>query len=159
VQYKVPQNIDLEDKIIGPLTLVQFVYLMTGGMIIYISFNTISSAAFYLIAIPVALLSLALTFVKVQDQSFSHFLGAFALYFAKPRKRIWHKIPEMETVKVVETRVIKKDDKKVYKGKTLNQTNLEELSTVLDTRGLGNIQGEKNPTILNNKGQYAPKRK
>ena len=143
MQYKVPQNIDLEDKIIGPLTLIQFVYLMAGGMIIYISFNTIKSAAFYLIAIPVAILSLALTFVKVQDQPFSHFLGSFALYFVKPRKRIWHKLPEMETVKVVETRAVKKDEKKVYKGKTLSQTNLAELSSVLDTRGLGNIQSEK----------------
>ena len=36
MRYKVPQNIDMEDRIVGPLTMVQFVIVMIGGMIVYV---------------------------------------------------------------------------------------------------------------------------
>ena len=84
MQFKVPQNIDLEDKIIGPLTLMQFVYLAAGGVIIYITRELASAPVFWLIAIPVAIISLSLTFLKVQDQPFSHFLYSLAIYITKP---------------------------------------------------------------------------
>jgi len=126
----------MADKIVGPLTLVQFVYLMAGGIIIYLAQETASAPIFWLIAIPTGAISLSLAFLKVQDQPFSHFLGALALYFTKPRKRVWGKIPEMETVHAVTESTAVKEEKKVYKGKTISQTNLEELAYVLDTRGL-----------------------
>ena len=151
MQFKVPQNIDLEDKIIGPLTLIQFVYLMAGGMIIYIAYSTLSTGLFLVIAIPVGLISLALTFLKVQDQPFSHFVSSLALYVVKPRKRVWRKLPEMETSEsIIKNDAAKKDEKKIYKGKTISQTNLEELSYVLDTRGLGELKtgtSKENKTV------------
>ena len=41
-QYKIPQNIDVEDKILGPFTLKQFLYIMVGGILIYVFFNMIN---------------------------------------------------------------------------------------------------------------------
>jgi len=136
MQYKVPQNIDMEDKIVGPLTLIQFLYLMGGGIIIYVARSMVSVSVFFLIAIPVALLSLSLAFVKIQDRPFANFLLSLALYFVRPRSRNWKKVPELESNKIILKKEEKKEEKKVYKNKTLSEVNLEELSYVLDTHGL-----------------------
>jgi hypothetical protein len=148
MQFKVPQNLEMEDKIIGPLTLIQFVYLMTGGVLIYISMNVFSGFVFIFIALIVGSLALALAFLKVQDQPFLHFLSSLALYVVKPRTRVWGKNPDTEMVHaVIEKKEEKKEEKKIYKQKSLREVNLEELAYVLDTRGLG----ENNPKTTNAK--------
>lgn len=134
MQFKVPQNIDLEDKIVGPLTLIQFVYLMAGGIIIYISFNVFSAGIFWLIAIPTALLSLSLAFLKIQDQPFSHFLLAAVLFFVRPAKRIWHKELALERLTVEKAPVKKKEEIKLPK-KGIEKSELEKLAYILDTHG------------------------
>lgn len=91
---KVPQRIDMEDRVIGPLTLQQFFYLLMGGLIIYILNSWIPSSSiirpiFYIIAVPVAVLSTALAFVKIQDRPLIFFLNALIRYVVKPRRRVW----------------------------------------------------------------------
>jgi len=112
---------------------------MTGGIIIYVAQSSIKGFNFWLIALPVGIITLSLTFLKVQDQPFAHFLGSLVLYFVKPRRRIWHKLPELEKIHNVVEKPTGDDkkDKKIFKGKTISEVNLEELSYVLDTRGLG----------------------
>lgn len=91
-QYKVPQNIDMQDKIFGPLTLFQFLYLLTGGMFAY-ALLKISLYLFIAFGIPVGVLALAFAFVKVQDQPFSKFLGSLIHYNLTPKTWVWHKGP------------------------------------------------------------------
>jgi hypothetical protein len=134
MQFKVPQNIDLEDKIIGPLTLVQFIYLITGGIIIYISFSVFSPIVFWPIAIIVGLLSLTLAFIKIQDQPFSRFLASMALFFVRPQKRVWNKEIALEEIPYKKASQIKKEDMKVPQ-KAVEKSELEKLSYILDTRG------------------------
>ena len=134
VQFKVPQNIDLEDKIIGPLTLLQFIYLITGGIIIYVSFSVFSPIVFWPIAIVVGLLSLALAFVKIQDQPFMHFLASMALFFVRPQKRVWSKEVVLEEIPYKKTSQIKKEVTKAPQ-KAVEKSELEKLSYILDTRG------------------------
>jgi len=135
MQYKVPQKIDMEDKLIGPLTLWQFIYVLVGGMIIYagwLKIAPISRALFFIIAIPVGLISFALAFVKVQDQPFTKFIMAFIQYLARPKNRIWQKETQREEkviVNVSQREEIKPVAKKVEKSE------LEKLAHVLDTAG------------------------
>jgi hypothetical protein len=93
-QYKVPQNIDLEDKIVGPFTMKQFVYLMVGGGLIYGLYQgwiDYENGVLYTIlaGIPIAALALALTFIKVNDRPFEFFLVNLLSYLTKPKKRLW----------------------------------------------------------------------
>ncbi len=59
LQYKVPQNVDVEDKIIGPLTAKQFIQSLIGFSIVYILYFTLASISFtlfFVVALAVALL-------------------------------------------------------------------------------------------------------
>lgn len=93
MQFKVPQNIDMEDRIIGPLTLSQFFYLLFGGLIIYILFGRLYAAGlgffFWILAIPIGLLSFAMAFLRVNDRPFPSFFVALIKFFTQPRQRTW----------------------------------------------------------------------
>jgi hypothetical protein len=92
LQFQVPQNIDLEDKIVGPLTLIQFLYVLGGALIDYFLFQALGQDYFslFLVAgIPIALISLSLAFFKIQDQPLSHFISVGLVYMTKPKLRLW----------------------------------------------------------------------
>lgn len=143
MQYKVPQKIDLEDKIIGPLTLVQFMYLMAGGMIFYIAMN-ISTATLILIGLPVAVLALALAFLKIQDQPFSRFLLAMIMYVVRPKERFWQKDLAREQFSS-EVSTFKKEEKKEekFEARKVEKSQLEELARALDTKTWDEIEKSK----------------
>ncbi|TSC93506.1 MAG: Uncharacterized protein CEN89_43 [Candidatus Berkelbacteria bacterium Licking1014_7] len=130
-QYKVPQNIDLADKIVGPLTLLQFAYLLVGGMIAFGIFKTGNLIIFILIGAPIALLSLALAFVKVQNMPFGNFLLNMIWFTLSPKARVWRHSQSSQPTQ------IKTDDQKnasqqVVERKILNKKNLFEISKKLD---------------------------
>ncbi|MDO8444271.1 MAG: PrgI family protein [bacterium] len=90
LRFKVPQNIDMEDRILGPLTMVQFVYAVIGFGICYIAANAIPSPFSYVIIAPVALFVICLDFVKINEQPFTHFIKSAIVYMTTPRQRFWH---------------------------------------------------------------------
>ena len=133
MQFKVPQKIDMEDKIIGPLTMKQFVYLMVGGMILYATIKSYNVMLIAFLGVPAGLLALCLTFIKVQDQPFSKFMLSFISYSYKPKKRLWQKDWQKEG----EASIIKKDVVKappVDLHKNIQKEELQRLSGVLDTK-------------------------
>lgn len=92
MQFNVPQFLEIEDKIIGPLTLKQFAFLAGGGAVIFLAyFYAPTTFIFILVTIPVALLAIALAFVKINGRPFIYFLGAFVNYTLKPKLFIWRK--------------------------------------------------------------------
>lgn len=135
MQFQVPQGLDLEDKIIGPLTLIQFLYLLIGGIIDYLLFFAIfGSFLFWLIAIPVALVALALAFLKIQDQPLSYFIKSGFIYLGRPKIRLWHRQGYAKPS-------IQKTIKKIAKNapppkKAIEKSELEKLAYVLDVGGV-----------------------
>src|SRR4051812_22528867 len=82
MQFRVPQFIDMEDKVVGPLTLKQFGYILGAGGFSFVIWTFIS---FKLLAIPLMLgvsaLFLSLAFVKINNRPFGDILeSAFAYY-------------------------------------------------------------------------------
>jgi len=135
VQFKVPQNIDMADRIVGPLTLIQFLYLLVGGIVDYVLLNTVapvSSTLFIAIAGPIALFSLAMAVLKIQDQQFPKFVAAFFQYLSKPKSRIWHK-EGGDTNLVITPDVHEK--KTAISRKVIKKSELEKLAQALDTGG------------------------
>lgn len=133
MQFKVPQNIDLEDKIVGPLTLIQFLYVLGGGVVDYLLFLSFHMTfLFWVLAIPIAVIALALAFLKIQDQPLSHFIKAGIIYLGKPKKRLWLRTG---LVKPVVFAVQKKEKKVVIPPKRkIEKSELERLAQMLDTR-------------------------
>jgi len=92
MKFQVPQFIEIEDKLFGPLTLKQFIYLAGGGglsAIIYLSFN--SFVLFLVLATPVVLLSLALAFIEINRRPFVFILESAIKYVFKRKLYIWQR--------------------------------------------------------------------
>lgn len=91
MQYQVPQFIEVEDKIFGPLSFKQFVYLAGGLGIIVVLLTLLPFFLGVLISIPVGALSLALAFYKVNNKSFVEVLESGLFFFMNDRLYIWQK--------------------------------------------------------------------
>jgi len=91
MQFRVPQFIEIEDQIIGPLTIKQFLYLLAGVGILVILWFYLTLGAFLLIGLPISILVLALAFYKVNGQPFITIIGSFLKYITKPRLYLWRK--------------------------------------------------------------------
>ena len=90
MQFKVPQFIDIEDKIFGPFTLKQFGYILgaVGFAFIIWSFISIKILAILLI-LPISGLFLALAFVKINNRPFVDFLENGLRYFTGAKIYTW----------------------------------------------------------------------
>lgn len=89
MRYQVPQFIEVEDKIFGPLTIKQFVYLAGGGGVCLAAFSTLPLIVASLIAIPVAGLALALAFYTVNGRPFVVALEHAFKYAVSHKLYLW----------------------------------------------------------------------
>jgi hypothetical protein len=89
MQYQVPQFIDVEDKLVGPLTLKQFLYVAgaAGFCIIFFSYLPFIFAA--LLSIPVVGFAVALAFYKVNGKPFIEILEASFNYLLSKKLMLW----------------------------------------------------------------------
>ncbi len=89
MQFKVPQFLEIEDKIFGPFTFKEFVYLAGGAGLCYILYKVLG---IFLGAIPilaVAGLSAALTFYHPNGKPFLSMIEAWMKYAAQNKLYIW----------------------------------------------------------------------
>ncbi len=91
MQFKVPQFIDIEDKIFGPFTFKQFAYLAGGAGGLYISLKLLPFPFSIVIGFAFAGFGLALAFYKYNEKPFIHFVEAFVKYHLHSRLYIWQK--------------------------------------------------------------------
>ena len=91
MQFNVPQFIEMEDKILGPLTFRQFFLVIIVGLILLFLWYYTVLWFFLLAAIPLAGLTFALIFVKINGRSFASFLRSWINYWLNPRIYIWRK--------------------------------------------------------------------
>lgn len=89
MRFEVPQFIEIEDKIFGPLTWKQFIYLGGGAGAGVIAFFWLPFLFFVFIAIPVGAFSAALAFYPVNNRPFSIFLESVYRYFTNNRLYLW----------------------------------------------------------------------
>ncbi len=94
MRYKVPQKIDMEDRIVGPLTLAQFLYVMIGGMLIYACYQVFifdNPIVFWVLSVPIAIITVSMAFLKIQEEPFPKFLIHTLLFLTRAKKRVWMK--------------------------------------------------------------------
>ncbi len=94
MQFQVPQFIDIEDKIFGPLTFKQFVYILGGAGGAFVIYKLIPNLYLALfIASPIIILALALAFYKYNDRPFVLMLESVFKYYMASRIFLWKKTP------------------------------------------------------------------
>lgn len=92
MRFQVPQFIEVESKIFGPLTLKQFIFLIGGAGIIFIMYAFFGSFFLALIfGAPFMILALALAFYKVNNQPFIKILENAFNYFISGKIYVWNK--------------------------------------------------------------------
>lgn len=91
MRFQVPQFIEVEDKIFGPLTLRQFIYLAGGGGLIFILWSILPFFLAVGLGIPVAAFTLALAFYKVHNRPFVNVLESAFNYVTRKRLYLWKK--------------------------------------------------------------------
>lgn len=91
MRFKVPQYVELEDKIIGPLTLKQFLVLLGGAGILGVLWLLFNLGLFIAIAIPISIFFGLITFYKYQGRPLTSLIGPFIVFLTKPRLYLWKK--------------------------------------------------------------------
>lgn len=128
--FQVPQFIDIEDKIFGPFTFKQFLYLTGGAGFAVVMFKIFPTILALVISTPVVVLALALAFLKINNKSFIFTMEAFIKYHLGGKLYIWKKEPRKKTT---EADFIKKEsgiDPEIVPS--LSGSKLKDLSWSLD---------------------------
>lgn len=89
MRYQVPQFIEVEDKIFGPLTLKQFIYLAGGGGLCLIFFTLLPIYVTIVLAIPVMSFAAGLAFYEVNGRPLIVSLEHAASYFMGSKLYLW----------------------------------------------------------------------
>jgi hypothetical protein len=132
-QYTVPQFIDVESKIIGPITVRQFMIFLAGAIIAGLSYRLFDFSLFLTIAIIIFIIAVTFAFIKVNSQSFHLFLLNAIQTLRRPRTRVWNNrlnIMESSAPAPTITPVVSAAPQKLYK-----ESRLAELSLIVDTKG------------------------
>ncbi len=158
MQYKVPQNIDLEDRIVGPFTMRQFVYILVGGGIIYAWWQFANQYVdtmmiFMPLALPIGFLTFCFAVVKINDRPFEYFLLNMFRFLFAPKKRMWQEGYKVEDVIILDPT----DKPKTEDTAPEKSVGLDDLSKNLEAQAnLIKAQNETKPTADKAKPSDSP---
>jgi hypothetical protein len=145
LQYKIPQNVEVEDTIIGPITMRQLIILAIGGGIAYLFYITLAKSYFFEVWGPpvifFSLTSICIAFVRIKNISFIKWVLLMIEYMMLPKKRIWDKrqstqfifqqiSPSTAATKSSQEKKLKMDQKAESKKQGISQ--LEDITKALD---------------------------
>ena len=135
-QFTVPQFIDVESKIIGPITTRQFLIFLGSALFIFIGYKAFDFTLFLVYSVVIVAIAGTFAFLKINGQPFHLFLLNFIKTMRKPGLRVWnHKIGTFEAK---ENKEIKYEA--ILISKELKKEDVAELSLIADTKG--RYQGE-----------------
>lgn len=133
MEYQVPQFIGVEDKIIGPLTLKQFIYLAGGAGLCVVFFSYFNIVFAFLLSAPVAAFVAALSFYKINGKPFIEIVEAGFNYYIRGKLFLWkHEVPKTAQKEAVVVDTKPRATPKLTRGK------LTELAWSLDVQSLPN---------------------
>lgn len=152
-QYKVPQDVEAEDKLLGPLSLRQFIYAIIAlvwGALMWVVFKNIPIIAIILI-LPISGVFLALAFGRKEGQSFENYFLALVRFMVLPRKRFWMKDTSIVIVKEAPPPPKKEADFERDPRQVRGQ--LQQLALILETQG--NVPKDPNIQLYDASSQAA----
>lgn len=149
MQFKVPQNITMEDRIIGPFTAIQFGIMVIGGAFAFVVFSskTIPSPINKMLGLGMAVFTLVMAIGKFNDQPMYRFIKYIIAFIITPKTRIWKKIG-VEHQAVKQGDHIKQDGVEVHL-KNVSKGDIAKLASLIDTHGqAGHLPNIKKETIF-----------
>lgn len=130
MQYTVPKFIEVEDKVIGPLTLKQFAFLAAGiGIFIFLAY-LVSVALAFLLGLPILIICAAFAFYKPYGRPFSAYFTSISQFFIQPKFYLFKRTPQAPKIKKGAKPSPPKEPLKI-----VSQSRLKDLAWTLDTGG------------------------
>lgn len=151
-QFTVPQFIDVEDKIIGPITVRQFIIMLVTVLLIAACFKLFDFALFLLLSIVLFSVGCIFAFVKINGAPFHYFSLNLVQTLKKPRLRVWRKDDTLVNALEIEdpAPAAAAPARRQYSASRLN-----ELSLIVDTQGSYQGEGDESVVISRRKDGYA----
>ncbi len=134
-QFVVPQFIDVEDKIFGPITTRQFLILLVGSLIIFVGYRLADFTLFIFIVAIIGGLSLIFAFVKINGQDFHYFLLNIFQTMRRPGLRVWRKAYTKDELNFLRKRDMEIEVVEVQTRKKAKQSHIRDLSLIVNTGG------------------------
>ena len=100
MRFEVPQFINVPDKLFGPFSFKQALYLVGGGGIIFVIYKTLPGILTLILGLPIALFSLALVFYRPNGRDFMDLVEAFIIYTFSQKFFLWRRTEEEENQKL-----------------------------------------------------------
>lgn len=135
MEFTVPKFIEREAKIMGPLTLKQFIYLAIPGAICFFFYFSIGKKNFFLFVLASMILfgiGLALGFVRIKGVTLPVFFKNLFFFLISSKIFIWKKKILPPRFRKVEK--FKKEVEEEPLLKVAERSNIQKLSTLLETR-------------------------
>jgi hypothetical protein len=151
--YKVPQDVEADDKLIGPFSFRQFIYLIIVAISIALAWG-LSQLFIPLAIIPLPLVFFfgALALPLKKDQPMEIYLAAVVSFYLKPRKRLWQPDGIQSLVEITAPKVLE-----VRRSKDLSQMEAQQrlsyLANIVDTEGWA-VRGVETNTPMQNDAYY-----
>jgi hypothetical protein len=133
--FTVPQFIEVEDKIFGPITTRQFIILLIAGLICFIAYKTADQALFTFLLALIGGGALVLAFVKINGQDFHFFLLNIFQTLRRPSLRVWQReYSKDELLEFIKESKIEKVEEEV-KRQLIPASRMRDLALLVNTGG------------------------
>lgn len=133
--YKVPQDVEADDKLIGPFSFRQFVYLIIVSLSIAISWG-LAQVFFPLVILPLPIIVFfgALALPLRKDQPMEVYMAAIVSFYLKPRKRLWTPDGIESLIEITAPKIVEQN-----RTKDLSQNEVQRrfgyLAEIVDSQG------------------------
>lgn len=151
--YKVAQDVEADDKLLGPFTARQFIYLIIvalSGLVAW--FLSQLFLPLMIIPLPVILFFGALALPLRKDQPMEVYMAAMVSYYLKPRRRLWVPDGIESLIEITAPKAEEVQRTKDY-GQDEAQQRLSYLADIVDSEGwavrrVGTVAGMPNSTSM-----------
>jgi len=155
--YKVPQDVEADDKLIGPFSFRQFIYLVIAIIGIALAWGLAQLfIGLVIVPLPIIVLFGALALPLRKDQPMEVYLAALVSFYLKPHKRLWQPDGIQSLVEITAPKEVE-----IHRTKELSQGEAEQrlsyLANIVDTEGWA-VRGVGIPTpdsAMQNDAYYA----
>jgi hypothetical protein len=132
-QFTVPQFIDVESKIIGPITTRQFLILLCAAIVIAICYKLFDFSLFVTMAVIIFIIASTFAFAKINGRPFHFFVLNATQTLRRPRLRVWNN--KVTPVEQVQREPYVKAEFKAEPKEYYKTSRLAEMALIVDTKG------------------------
>ena len=146
-QYKVPQDVEADDKLIGPFGFRQFVYLLIAAGLIALAVGLFQLFPLLaLIPLPPVFLFLVLALPLKKDQPMETYLAAMVSYYLKPHTRTWTPGQRESTIFITAPKKVEDIRTRDISGEEATHR-LSFLANLVDSEGYAIKEGVTNSSM------------